>query len=176
MTNIGQDKINLPTDTGEWGSPQFWGAGEHDWGLIGWSGYSAPLQAFHQKGGPQLGLALGSPYRSIITFDVAMSSEWTGAEYLRQIVELFPLQKILRADSQGSFCVCAQCNVVSHWLDTNIKWSLDLVLGDDATRPQDHNTVIALQAMQIRWCWAYVSLAWSMVLLACALWSLLPWG
>ena len=30
MTNIGLDRINLPTDTGEWGQPQFWGAGEDD--------------------------------------------------------------------------------------------------------------------------------------------------
>ena len=31
--------INLPTAADEWGPPQFWGAGEDDWGLMGWSGY-----------------------------------------------------------------------------------------------------------------------------------------
>ena len=35
MTNIGWDRINRPTATGEWGQPQFWGAGEDDWGLMG---------------------------------------------------------------------------------------------------------------------------------------------
>ena len=32
-------KINLPTATGAWGPPQFRGAGEDDWGMMGWSGY-----------------------------------------------------------------------------------------------------------------------------------------
>ena len=32
-------RINLPTDTRERGPPQSWGAGEDDWGLMGWSGY-----------------------------------------------------------------------------------------------------------------------------------------
>ena len=40
MTNIGWDRINRPTVTGEWGQPHFWGAGEDDWGLMGWSGYA----------------------------------------------------------------------------------------------------------------------------------------
>ena len=29
----------MPTATGEWGPPQFWGTGEDGWGLMGWSGY-----------------------------------------------------------------------------------------------------------------------------------------
>ena len=41
MTNIGLDRIHLPTDTGEWGQPQFWGTGEDHWGLMGWSGYES---------------------------------------------------------------------------------------------------------------------------------------
>ena len=35
MINIGYDRINLPTATGEWGQPQFWAAGEDDWGADG---------------------------------------------------------------------------------------------------------------------------------------------
>ena len=59
MTNIGWDRINRPTATGEWGQPHFWGAGEDDGGggLMGWSGYAidsepalVQIMAWYQSG------------------------------------------------------------------------------------------------------------------------------
>ena len=71
-------------------------------------------------------LTLTFNFHYVYTFNMDMSSESAGGEYLLQIIKLHPLQEILRAH---------------------------MVLGCDTAHPVNHSSVIAFQAMQIRWGW-----------------------